>query len=133
VLVDTSVWIEFFAKKSTVLTRADHQRLSEATRNGEITTILPIHAELFSGKLNAYRGLDVLFRDSIRFIDPDWRAPAGWERIIAVTQLAHRHRLRIPGIVDRMILVAAEQSGEILWTFDDPIAKIARHTSVRAR
>ena len=40
---------------------------------------------------------------------------------------------RIPGVVDRMILAAAEASGEILWALDGPLVRLARSLGIATR
>lgn len=124
-LVDTSVWIEFLAPRSRIMKAADLDLLAEHIAAGEVTMVLPVYAELLSGAHHDDDELRALL-SSLRFVDLDWNARAVWERVAALGDAAHARRLRIPGVIDRMILVAAESADEPLWALDGPLLRLAR-------
>jgi hypothetical protein len=52
------------------------------------------------------------------------------ERVASLGEAAIRRRLRIPGIVDRMIIAAAQEAGETVWALDGPLRRLARAVGV---
>ncbi len=132
VLVDTSLWIEFFHSKPRI-SKTDLNQLSELIENDQVRMILPIRTELLSGRLdsNKRKLLDVL--DALDRIDPDWNDPKVWESIVGYSQISHQAGEGVSGIVDRMILVACERGKVALWTLDSALLKLAKRIGVECR
>lgn len=131
-LIDTSVWLEFLAPRTRVLGADELDEIADAITEGEVCITLPIYAELLSGSKHGDRELATLL-SSLRFVDLDWSAREPWDRVAALGQHAFARRQRIPGLVDRMILAAAEASGEILWALDGPLMRLARSLGIATR
>jgi predicted nucleic acid-binding protein len=131
-LVDTSVWIEFFARRTRALTTDELGAMAEAIADGEVCIVMPIYAELLSGARHDDLEVRALL-STLRFVDLDWNTRTVWERVAALGEVAHTRRLPIPGLVDRMILAAAEESGEPLWALDGPLRRLARARHLAAR
>jgi predicted nucleic acid-binding protein len=125
VLVDTSIWIEFFHPRPT-LSDDSFKSLSLLLEDDRAVTIYPIRVELLSGRLET--GKKKQIRQAVEVmshIDPDWNERGVWIRIEEMAEIANRKSLSIPGIVDRMILASAETAGASLWTLDRPLANLA--------
>ena len=131
-LVDTSVWIEFLAPRTRALKTADLDFLAESITAGDVAIVLPVYAELLSGARHDDDELRTLL-SSLRFVDLDWSARTVWERVATLGDAAFTRRMRIPRLVDRMILAAAEESGEPLWALDGPLLRLARARGIAAR
>lgn len=126
VLVDTSVWIEFFRPRPA-LSETSLATFSDLLTDDCVVTVHPIRAELLSGRLDG--GRKVLVSEvlsAVGGIDPDWNGSDVWKRIIEMAGLAHQESLPVPGIVDRMILAAAERARVSLWALDQTMLKLAR-------
>lgn len=123
VLIDTSIWIEFFTYKPVI----DPREVECLIEEGRATTCLPIIAEVLSGGMTAAaratisRGLHAL-----PTIDPDWNDEKSWDAIVGFAISARRRQYKMPGIVDRMILITAMQAQARLWTLDQPLRRLAR-------
>lgn len=131
-LIDTSVWIEFLAPRSRALTSDELDEMAANIVEGDACIVLPIYGELVSGARHGDREFRELLA-SLRFVDLDWTARAVWERIASLGHEAFSRRLSIPGLIDRMILAAAEESGETLWVLDGPLRRLARAVGVATR
>ena len=130
VLVDTSVWVEFFRDR-TRLAKDRLDALVELIEDRRAATIHAVRVEVLSGAVSApkERTIRAAF-DALQRIDPDWSAESSWERLVEVASFARRHDLPIPGVVDRMILHASEQAQAVLWTLDEPLRRLARARGV---
>lgn len=125
VLVDASVWIEFFRPRPA-LPSASLEIFSDLLADDQVVIIHPIRSELLSGSLDGTKRQRIAEAlGAIRLIDPDWNAPGLWDRIVEMAGIARQKSLPIPGIVDRMVLVAAERAGAGLWTLDRAMLKLA--------
>ena len=125
VLVDTSVWAEFFRSRPSI-PRAVIETLRTLIEDDRVVTLLPIEAEVLSGRLRRDREADVRRAfGAIEHIDLDWNARTTWERIVEIVRAAQDADLPMTGIVDRMVLVAAETRGVSLWTLDDRLVRLA--------
>lgn len=126
VLLDTSVWIEFFAKKPKI-SMATNSSLQELISNGDVVIIEPIRAELLSGRIEADLKNEILsLFDALDMIDLDWNNRNTWNDIIALADISHRHNLPIPGIVDRMILIAALNANVTIASLDRALMTLAQ-------
>ncbi|MDO8461516.1 MAG: PIN domain-containing protein [Deltaproteobacteria bacterium] len=127
VLVDTSVWLEFFKRKSS-LDIAPLELLIEERR---VATCLPIRAEILSGEIPAKprEALSQSF-EAMLSVDPDWKSFFIWQKVVHLALECRRRKIGLPGIVDRMILVAAQESGAVLWTLDRKLKNLALSLSI---
>lgn len=123
VLVDTSVWIEFFHRKSQI----DHAKIEELMGERRVVTCRPILAEILSGQMSMEirRTISLAF-SSMTYVDPDWNLSENWHRIAELSLEARKMGLGVPGIVDRMILLSVRESGAMLWTLDKKLQKLAK-------
>jgi predicted nucleic acid-binding protein len=131
-LIDTSIWIEFLAPRSRVLSPGDLDQLSELIVEGGACVILPIYTELTSGVKHGDRELRELLK-ALRYIDLDWTQWSTWDTVADLGQQAYARRLKVPGVVDRMILAATRAAGEPLWALDGPLRRLARGIGVQTR
>jgi predicted nucleic acid-binding protein len=125
VLVDTSVWAEFFRSKPS-LARAGLDALGALIEDNQVVTIFPIEAEVLSGRIakpkeNEVRRAFV----AIDHVDADWNVRTTWDRIVQLARTAQDANLPVLGIVDRMILLAAETHGVSIWTLEHRLARVA--------
>ena len=130
VLVDTSVWAEYFRSRPA-LPRRQLDALAVLIENDEVVTVMPIEAEVLSGKIPRAKEVDVHAAfEALEHIDPDWNARTTWDAIVALARASLRDRLPILGIVDRMVLLAAEAQRLPLWTLDRALARVAKARGV---
>jgi predicted nucleic acid-binding protein len=133
VLVDTSVWAEYFRRKSRLPLMA-LEALSELIAADLLVIIQPIRAEVLSGHIKKGREQEV--RRALESIEPadlDWSAAETWNQVVACAHASRERDLPVLGIVDRMILLAGEASNAKLWTLDKPLEKVylARGNSIQ--
>ncbi len=122
ILVDTSIWIEFFNPKSSFLS----SQLETLIKESQIVTCYPVRAEVLSGTMTEKtKSIITAALEALPATDPDWNAPETWQKIIHLAALAHKKKTEIPGIVDRMLLVTCLESGHILWTLDKKLKRMA--------
>ena len=130
-LVDTSVWIEFFAPRSTL--PKDFLFVLQANiAEGNVVIIHPIRAELLSGHITKHQqqAIDHLLL-ALEFVDMDWSKQEHWNDIIGFAEIARKKGLAIPGLIDRMILLSAQQAGVSLCTLDKALLKLAQAIGVQ--
>lgn len=126
VLIDTSVWAEYFRRRSR-LSEAEGAALDELIRDDRAAVVQPIRAEILSGRIK--REQEKAVRDAfgaLRSIDLDWNATATWDAIAGCAKDARGAGIPTVGIVDRMVLLAAERAGAALWSLDGPLRKLAK-------
>jgi len=121
-LVDTSIWIEFFKSKPSL----DLHPLELAIEERRVATCLPILAEVLSGGISSKMKPVLLdtFEAMIQ-IDLDWNSKTVWQEIVSLALKARIKGLGIPGLIDRMILLAAKESHSTLWTLDQKLKRLA--------
>lgn len=130
ILIDTSVWIEFFAKKSK-LDQDQIVSIKECIREDEVVLVEPIRAELLSGHFSpGLREGVTIALDSLKSIDLDWNSKTVWNDIIGFADLAKSNKLPIPGVVDRMILLSCLTANAYLATYDRSLATLAKKAEV---
>lgn len=123
VLVDTSVWIEAL-KKSSKINRVVFDDILE---DGRLVTCLPVHAELFSGNISpSLEKVCRRFFELVQFVDLDWNTAKTWEDVIEVARFCYKSRIKVPGLVDRMIFLAGQKSQSQIWTLDNSLLKLAQ-------
>lgn len=127
VLADTSVWIEFFNAQGALI--ADGMALLIA--DDQLVLCQPVLAEILSGKIvPSKRVLVERVLRALPFVDCDWNDPGIWQEMIQMAELAHRHKIKIPGLIDRMLILAAKGSQSKLWTLDKALRQLASLSGV---
>lgn len=127
VLVDTSVWIEFFSRRP----RINLVPLELMIEERRTVTCLPILAEMLSGKPAAATRATITHAfESMTFIDPDWKVLDVWHKVADLAQEAYKAKMPVPSLVDRMILLSAREAGARLWTLDLKLDRLARFLGV---
>ena len=122
ILVDTSVWIEYLQRRSP----RDFSVLDSLIRDKQVATCWPIRAELLSGYFSSSKRNEAEWALAAMIpIDPAWNSSDVWKGVIDLAAFCHRRGIRIPGLVDRMILVAVQKSSATLWTFDQALRQLA--------
>lgn len=112
VLVDTSVWIEFLKGNQEF-----YQPMVNIMEQGEIYTVELIFAELLQGvKNNRERTLIINFYQQMRVLDYP-------KMIVNAGEFAGSNKLldRGIGLIDAVIIYAANHFGLELWTLDRKI------------
>ena len=131
-LVDTSVWAEYFRSRPA-LSRGQLDALAAQIENDEVVTVLPIEAEVLSGRIAGAKERDIRAAfEAFEHVDLDWNARATWDAIIALAHASQRNSLPTLGVVDRMVLLAAESRRVSLWTLDRALARVAKARGVAA-
>ena len=123
VLLDTSVWVDFFKTHHRVSTALVEELLVQ----GRVVTCKPIFTEILSASLTL--PVQKTIRDSFRaldFIDPDWNSDETWKKIVELAQFCRQHKCGMPGMTDRMILASALENKAQIWTLDRKLEKLAR-------
>ena len=125
ILIDTSVWIEFFSPRPK-MALSQLEILKEKIVDDEIAIIEPIRVELLSGGISTEkrREVDRLIGE-LKKLDLNWNDKTTWDRIVGYSDLARSHKISTPGVVDRMILLAAKLGTARLWSFDRTLQKLA--------
>jgi hypothetical protein len=119
------MWIEFFAKSPQTDSKLK-ATLAMHILEGNVAIIHPIRAELLSGHLTAKtRSTIEHCLNALQPIDADWHDKNTWDAIITLSETAHKKGLAIPGVVDRMIIVAAQRAQASIWTKDKGLSKLA--------
>lgn len=130
VLIDTSMWIEFFAKRPQVDERS-LLLMSSYILEGNAVIIHPVRAELLSGHLSQKTREEIGHcLDALPRIDADWGDKNVWDALIGLAQVAQKKELAIPGLIDRMILFSAQKAHVALWTLDKSLSKLAHVVGV---
>ena len=121
VLVDTSVWAEYFRQHPRLASR-ELDRLDELIGDDLAGIVHPVRTEVLSGRVKKAREAEVraaLY--ALRSLDPDWNARDVWDAIAQAAGDAREAGAPAAGLVDRMIVVAAERAAAALWTLDRPL------------
>jgi predicted nucleic acid-binding protein len=127
ILVDTSVWISFFAKNRTSSDQNNKKTIEHLLTNGLVGTIFPIRAEVLAGNMQNYDRLTIAHAfDSMVNLNLDWNSRVIWDEIIELAHIARKVKVSLPGIIDRMILLASIKNGIPLWTADQKLLKFAK-------
>jgi len=123
VLVDSSVWIEFFQPKTFLSLHP----LESLIQERDVVTCLPVKTEVLSGKMSGEmrKVIEQAF-DAMDFVDLDWNSRETWNSLIEISQKAQKKKVSIPGLVDRMILASCLKSSIILWTLDRKLRGLAQ-------
>jgi predicted nucleic acid-binding protein len=125
ILVDTSVWAEFFRSRPAIPRQAV-TTLRALIEDDRVVTLLPIEAEVLSGRIAGTKESEVRRAfAAIEHIDLDWSARTTWDGIVDLARAAQAADLPMAGIVDRMVVLAAETRSVRLWTLDRRLARLA--------
>lgn len=131
VLIDTSIWIEFFSKQPNISIETISS-LKDIIVNGEALIIEPIRAELLSGHIVPRLKSDIILTlDELDMIDLDWNSRTVWDDIISLADVAKSMGLPILGIVDRMILIAALNANAHIASRDRALVSLAREANIK--
>jgi predicted nucleic acid-binding protein len=125
ILVDTSVWIEFFSPRPKI---SEHflEQMKHSIIEGEVAIIEPIRVELLSGGIRAAKRKEVaLLLAALTQIDLDWNSKETWNKLIDLSDLARIKKVPVPGVIDRMILLSAREASAHLWTVDQSLRSLA--------
>ncbi len=122
VLVDSSVWIEFFQPQTTFSLHP----LESLIQDRLVATCLPIKTEVLSGRMSAgMRNRIGHAFDAMDFVDLDWNSRETWNGLIEISRKAQKEKVSIPGIIDRMILACGLKARLPLWTLDRKLQQLA--------
>ncbi len=131
VLADTSIWVEFF-RKHPQLSQKSLQAFSLLLEEKQVVTIHPIEAEALSGSIAPSQESFIRsFFEMLEHVDIDWNLKSIWKKIIDLAYSARRNSISIPGVVDRMILITAQELNLTLWTLDRALQKLAEIQKVK--
>ena len=128
VVVDTSVWVEYFKSKPSIDTQALDRLILEA----EVSICLAIYAEIFSGQMTAaakveLRSLFVV----MNFFDLDWNKKEIWQSLGDLADSAFQNRIPACGLVDRMIVQVCKTHKLTLWTLDTKLKSLSHFNHVQ--
>ncbi len=118
ILVDTSVWVEFFKQQTMV---ADHIRV--LLKKKAVITLEPIFSELLYGVGNK-KEYEVIF--SFWQMLPKIEFPEG--SMIEAASLARQRNYHLMGIgvLDAAIIRATEEGDHLLWSLNERINEHVR-------
>lgn len=126
VIVDTSIWVEFFQRQQN----PQHplaQRLWTLLESDQLATLYPIQTEILSGPLTpAHLEIFKEAFSSMTHLDLAWEKKESWQQVAELATKARKKKIAVPGLVDRMILASAIQSKSSLWTRDKKLLLLAK-------
>jgi len=127
VMVDTSVWIEYFKSRP----RIDTHKLDALILEVQVSTCLPIYAEVLSGQMNAQTRIIVeeIFK-AMNVYNLDWNQMDLWEKLSEMARRAFSNRIPPCGLVDRMILGVCKEYDLQLWTIDKKLKTLGEFVDV---
>jgi predicted nucleic acid-binding protein len=118
VLVDTSVWVEFFRGKQPYL---DH--IGDLIARNEIITISPIFGELLQGaKDNREQSIIMDFWNSLPKPDESGMVI----RAGALSGRSHWINKGV-GLIDAMIIVASRETSSFVWSLDKKLLQLLKN------
>jgi len=124
VLIDTCIWIEYFNR----IPKIQVDFVDALILERQVATINPIKTEIMSGNMNTENKkiINNAF-DAMEWIDADWNNKETWNKITNLSFIAKKYKIPIPGIVDRMILIAAQLSNVKIWTLDKSLLTMSKY------
>lgn len=114
--VDTSVWIDFFRGRPSVV-----ERLGELLDRDEVALPVPVRVEMLSGVRKAERPRLTRLLSALPLLTPtdeSWRRIEAW----VTTGAAAGHRF---GFGDLLIAVLAVENQCDVWSFDQDFRRLA--------
>lgn len=124
VLVDTSVWIDFFSSSPKPISL----KLPHLIEARQVVTSFVVLAEVLSGQMQVKTHNAI--RDSFQSlgrIDADWNAVETWESVSRIAEEIRSRKLKVPGLVDRMLFFSARQHSALVWTYDLKLGALCRY------
>ena len=132
VLIDTSVWIEYFSPRPKI-SQETLSHLRQLILDDEVLIIDPIRAELLSGqiRLSKHSELDRLL-SSLTQIDLNWSLRETWDSLVKLASdgISNRVPVPVPGLIDRMILLSASRANVAICSLDQNLLKFARFLKI---
>jgi tRNA(fMet)-specific endonuclease VapC len=110
ILIDTSVWIDYFRGRDRRLTSHLHRLLED----DRVALAAPVKIELLAGSSAKDRGRLQRVLQALPLFIP---APSTWERMEAWTETAVANGERF-GVADLLIAALAAEGGMRLWSHD---------------
>ena len=113
ILLDTSVWVEFFRQNEPIASQ-----VSTLLADQKVITVEPVFSELMFGVRNAQEK---------NVIKTFWqilpRAEFGEESLFETSSSAIQNEYHDKGIglIDAVIIKSAQNGGHLLWTLDERI------------
>ena len=110
ILVDTSVWIDFFLQSSPAIDK----KLNELMEEGEVMALSIVFGELLQGARNMREEKIILeFWEALPEIDEE-------EIFIDAGLLSNKHKLMAKGVglLDCCILASCKRNRLVLWSLD---------------
>ena len=123
VLIDTSVWIDFFRKKAKV-----YESVDALIDQGKVCCLKLIIAELLQGA-RTEKELEVLRQlPSVFPLLPE--SPDSWEQA-GLLSFRMRKAGKSIGLSDCYIAVVAQQNNALIYTHDTHFQEIRRHHDIK--
>ncbi len=127
ILIDSSVWIDSLSAKPSI----SKALFSDYVINGEAVTIRPIINEVLSHPNPKMLPLLKTSFNSLEKIDLNWNHEETWESLYEIAIFARKRKLSPAGVVDRMVLLSAQNAGCILWTLDRKVLNLGRKLGIQ--
>ena len=124
VLVDTSVWNDFFSSNP----KPASQKLPYLIETRQVVTSFIVLAEVLSGQMQDKTRNAI--RDSFHSlgrIDADWNTMQTWDSVSRIAAEIRFRKLKVPGLVDRMLFFSARQHSALIWTYDLKLGALCRY------
>lgn len=122
ILIDTSVWGEYWKAKSDTLVNTVDTLLFE----GNVACCYPIKAEIASAQIEKKYLLKIM--DGLNYAivaDLDYKDEHTWLNAAKLAQEAYQHKIPPCGLIDRIILLCAMKHHLKLWTLDTKLTRLA--------
>ena len=124
VLVDTSVWIDFLSSSP----KPASLKLPHLIEARQVVTSFVVLAEVLSGQMQDKTRNAI--RDSFQSlgrVDADWNTMQTWDSVSQIAIEIRSRKLKVPGLVDRMLFYSARQHSALIWTYDLKLGALARY------
>lgn len=123
VLIDTSIWIEFFRKDSKQITQ---QLVADLIEQDDVGVCNVIQAEVFSAPIDCktMKELQKSF-EALYQINVDLNQKETWNKLIEMARICQKNKKPIPGLIDRIILLCALEHNAKLWSLDKKLNWLA--------
>ena len=128
ILIDTSVWIEFFKSQSATINPHIIELLLEEEK---LATCFPVITEVLSGDMsNKNRAIAWEGFTSMTSFNLDLNSKHTWEELIELAHLTKKYKLALPGLIDRIILLTAKKYHLDLWSLDKKLIHLAQNLEI---
>ena len=122
VLIDTSVWIDYFRKRGEA-----YHKVSELINSGKVCCLSLIIAELIQGA-STEREIDVI-RDLPQVFPLLAESPDSWQNAGILSFHLRKAGKRI-GLADCYIATVAKENDAAIYTFDRHFEEIKEHADI---